>query len=119
MSSPPPRSSILSGADAADDLSHLVQVAGQVSATVPAGSPDDWRRVTYRAVLSAIVRDHVENATGQLEEGDVTSLSEFVAEAANAASSAPPEHRDDAYEVVLQALLEDWVDNWDGSAEDD
>ena len=119
MSSPPSRSTGLSGTDDAIDLSLLVTLAGQVTGAVPAGSPAEWRRVTYRAVLSAVLRDRVENGTGNLEEGDVASLSEFVAEAATAASSAPADHRDDAYEVVLNALLEDWVDNWGGADDDD
>jgi hypothetical protein len=116
MSSTPTRSS---GRDETIDLSVLVGLAGQVLAALPAGSPPDWSRVTYRAVLSAMVRDHVENGTGNLQEGDVSSLSEFVREAAAAAQSAPLANRDDAYEVLLQALLEDWVDNWDSSEDDD
>jgi hypothetical protein len=119
MSSTPPRSTGRSESDDRVDLSVLVGLAGQVVSAMPVGSPPDWRKVTYRTVLSAIVRDHVENGTGNLQDGDVSSLSEFVREASAAAHAAPLEHRDDAYEVLLQALLEDWVDNWEGSDDDD
>lgn len=119
MSTPPSRPILRPGADDAEYLARLVGLAGQVTESLPADSPSSWRATTYRSVLSAIVRDHIDNGTGNLQDGDVASLSEFVVEAAEAASSAPEQFRDDAYEVVLQALLEDWVDNWDGSDLDD
>jgi hypothetical protein len=119
MSSSYPRSFDGSDADEAVDLAPLVTLAGRVADAVPSGHPESWRRVTFRVVLSAIIRDRVENHTGQLEDGDVDSLSEFVTAAAGGASAAPEAYRDDAYEILLQALLEDWVDNWEGSDEDD
>jgi hypothetical protein len=118
MPTPSTRSTSRSEADDPLDLSLLVSLAGRVTDAVPADSPSEWRRVTFRTVLSAIVRDHIENGTANLEDGDVASLSDFVVEAAAAASTAPDEYRDDAYEVVLDALLEDWVDNWEGSDDD-
>jgi hypothetical protein len=105
--------------DEVADLTPLVAVASRVTDAVPAGSPASWRRVTFRTVLSAIVRDRVDNSTGDLEDGDVSSLSLFVRGAAAAAAQAPAEHRDDAYEVLLQALLEDWVDNWEGTDDEE
>jgi hypothetical protein len=97
------------------DLSSHVRIAGRVADALPPGSPATWRRLTYRTVLSAVVRDRVENDTGDLEDGDETSLTDFVRAAAEAASVAEQEHRDDAYEIVLQGLLQDWVDNWNES----
>jgi hypothetical protein len=119
MSSPPNRPADRSDANEIVDLAPLVELAGRVVDTLPAGSPTSWRSVTYRAVLTAMVRDRVENETGDLEDGDAGSLTEFVEAAAAAASKAPAEHRDDAYEIVLQGLLEDWVDNWNEPEEDD
>jgi hypothetical protein len=69
-------------------------------------------------VLAAVITDRVENDTGDLEDGDETSLADFVRAAAETASTAEPEHRDDAYEIVLQGLLQDWVDNWNESDPD-
>ncbi len=117
--SPPQPPDESAGSDEPMDLSSLVEVAGRVAETLPAGSPMTWRRLTYRAVLSAIARDRVENSTGDLEDGDEASLADLVRAAAQAAGRAPLEHRDDAYELVLQALLEDWVENWEGSGADD
>lgn len=108
-----------SAADEAVDLAPLVSIAARVADAVPAGSPPAWRRLTFRTVLAAIARDRVDNSTGDLEDGDVSSLSEFVAGAAAAAERAPLEFRDDAYDILLQALLEDWVDNWEPTDEED
>ena len=119
MSSPPRRSADSSDGNEIIDFAPLVALAGRVVDALPAGSPGRWRGPTYRAVLAAIIRDRVENGTGELEDGDVSSLEEFVRAAAAAASAAPQEHRDDAYEVVLQGLLEDWVDNWNEPEDDD
>ncbi|HXM57247.1 MAG TPA: hypothetical protein VOB72_17740 [Candidatus Dormibacteraeota bacterium] len=119
MSSQYPRSFNGSDAEEAVDLGPLVNLASRVADAVPSGSPDGWRRVTFRAVLSAVIRDRVENETGNLEDGDVESLSEFVAAAVGGAATAPEAYRDDAYEILLQALLEDWVDNWEGTDDDD
>ncbi len=106
-----------------DDTGYLgrtVALADQVTSNLPAGSPMAWRRLTYRAVLSAVLRDAVENDTAGLEADDAENLSRFVRDAATAASRASVEHRDDTFEIVLNALLEDWVDNWDpGDEEDD
>jgi len=119
MSSTTPHSFDRSDPDDVVDLAPMVVMAGRVSESVPAGSPESWRRATFRIVLAAVVRDRVDNHTGDLEEGDVDSLSDFVEVAAAAATRAPEPYRDDAYEVLLQALLEDWVDNWEPSDEDE
>jgi len=120
MSSTPPRwTDETDETDDAIDFAPLVALAARVTNDLPSGSPTGWRRITFRTVLSAISRDRVENDTGQLEEGDLTSLGGFVQLAARAASTAPLEYRDDAYEVLLHALLEDWVENWVGSDSDD
>ena len=119
MSSSHSRSFDRSDHDEVVDLAPMVAVSARVADAVPAGSPDSWRRLTFRAVLAAIVRDRVDNHTGDLEEGDVSSLDEFVEGAASAAIKAPEAYRDDAYEVLLNALLEDWVDNWESTDDDD
>jgi hypothetical protein len=119
MSSSYPRSFDRSGPDEVVDLAPMVAVAARVADAVPAGSPESWRRITFRAVLAAIIRDRVDNHTGDLEDGDVSSLDEFVEGAAAAAGKAPELYRDDAYEVLLHALLEDWVDNWESADDDD
>lgn len=117
--SPTPSSHERATSDEVVDVASLIEVAARVTEAVPAGSPESWRRAAFRSVLSAIIRDRVDNRTGDLEDGDVTSLSEFVEAAGSAASTAPAEHRDDAFEIVLLALLEDWVDNWEGTDDDD
>jgi hypothetical protein len=117
--SPTPSSSERATSAEVVDVASLVDVAARVTDAVPAGSPEGWRRATFRAVLAAVVRDRVDNRTGDLEDGDVSSLSEFVESAAAAASTAPAEHREDAYEILLLALLEDWVDNWEGTEEEE
>lgn len=119
MSSTSSRSFDGSNADEVVDLAPMVAVAGRVAEAVPPGSPDTWRRLTFRIVLSAIIRDRVDNHTGDLEDGDESSLTEFVEGAAAAAGRAPEPYRDDAYEVLLQALLEDWVDNWESTDDDE
>jgi hypothetical protein len=122
MSSPTRRSTDRSDANAPIDFSSHVTLVSDVLDALPLGSPPSWRGITYRAVLGAVVRDRVENGTDDLEEGDVTSLSDFVRSAAAAASNAPAEHRDDAFDIVLQGMLADWVDNWnvsDDEGEDD
>jgi len=108
MSSPPRRSTDNEVAD----FSPLVALAGRVADAVPPGSPTAWRGPAYRAVLNAVIRDRIENDTGDLEDGDVASLTDFVRAAAASAAAAPMEHRDDAFEIVLDGLLQDWVDNW-------
>src|SRR2546429_884706 len=105
-----------------DDPGYLVRtvrLADEVTRSLPAGSPMAWRRLTYRAVLSAVLRDAVENDTGAPDTEDATNLSRLVRSAAEAASQTGVEHRDDAFEIVLAALLEDWVDNWDPDEEDE
>ena len=119
MSSTSPRPFDRPAADEVVDLAPLVGVAARVADAVPAGSPQSWRRLTFRVVLSATVRDRVDNRTGDLEDGDVSSLSEFVEAAAAVAAQAPSEHRDDAYEILLQAMLVDWVDNWEPAEEEE
>lgn len=94
-------------------------LAARVTESLPPGSPMAWRGPTYRAVLTALIRDRIENDTGDLEDGDVTSLTDFVRVAAAAASGAPVEHRDVTYEIVLEVLLQDWVENWNESDEED
>ena len=121
MSSPPRRPD-RSDANEIADFTPLVALAGRIVDALPPGSPMAWRGTTYRAVLTAVIRDRIENETGDLEDGDVASLSDFVRAAAAAAAAAPLEHRDDAYEIVLDGLLQDWVENWnepDGDVEDD
>ncbi|HEY4026195.1 MAG TPA: hypothetical protein VGO86_07165 [Candidatus Dormibacteraeota bacterium] len=115
----PYRPSTQQSPDDAGDLSTLVEVAGRIVDSVPAGSPLTWRKLTYRAVLAAVLRDAVENGTDGLEPDDETNLRRFVQDAAAAAGRATTEHSDDAYELVLQALLADWVDNWDSSSSDE
>ena len=105
--------------DDAGYLGKTVQLADEVTRSLPAGSPMAWRRLAYRAVLSAVLRDAVENDTGALDTEDATNLSRLVRSAAEAASQTGVEHRDDAFEIVLAALLEDWVDNWDPDEEDE
>ena len=112
MSSTPPDSTRRSRGDEGADLTPFVDLAARVTDALPASSPMAWRRLAFRAVLSAVVRDRVQNDTGDLEEGDESVLAGFVGDAAAAASVAPLEHRDDAFEIVLQGLLQDWVDNW-------
>jgi hypothetical protein len=115
----PYRPSFSPSPDDSGDLSTLVEVAGRIAESVPAGSPASWPRLTYRAVLAAVLRDAVENGTDGLEPDDETNLRRFVHDAATAAKRAAMEHQDDAYELVLLALLADWVDNWDSSTSDD
>jgi hypothetical protein len=115
----PYRPSFSPSPDDSGDLSTLVEVAGRIADSVPAGSPATWRRLTYRAVLAAVLRDAVDNGTDGLEPDDETNLRRFVQDAATAAGRAATEHQDDAYDLVLLALLADWVDNWDSSAADD
>ena len=105
--------------DDAGYLGRMVALAGQVAATVPATSPAGWRRIAYRAVLSAVLRDAVENETTDLESEDSDNLSRFVRDASSVAQAAGPEHQDDAFEIVLNSLLEDWVDNRDSPLDDD
>lgn len=118
MSSPPPRPSGRSDNEI-PDYAPLAALAGRVVEALPPGSPMAWRAPTYRAVLAAVIHDRVENDTGDLEDGDVASLEDFVRAAAAAAEAAPLEHRDDAYEVVLEGLLMDWVENWNESDDDE
>jgi hypothetical protein len=119
MPSTPYRSSAQHSPDDSGDLATLVEVAGRITDALPAGSTMSWRKITYRGVLAAILRDAVENGTEGLEPDDEANLRRFVRDAASAAEGAPAEHQDDAYELVLQALLIDWVDNWDSSPSDD
>ncbi len=70
-------------------------------------------------MLSAVLRDAVENDTSGLDPDDADNLSRFARDAATAASRSSVEFRDDTFEIVLNALLEDWVDNWDPGDEDD
>jgi hypothetical protein len=123
MSSPPRRPTDRSDANEIADFAPLAALAARIVDALPPGSPVAWRAPTYRSVLTAAIRDRIENETGELEDGDVESLSEFVRAAALAAESAPMEHRDIAYEVVLDGLLQDWVENWnepeDEADEDD
>jgi hypothetical protein len=119
MSSPPRRPADRSDGYEIADFASAVALAGRIVDTLPPGSPTSWRGATYRSVLTAIIRDRIENETGDLEDGDVASLSDFVRAAAEAASAAPLEHRDDAYEIVLDGLLQDWVENWNESDDDD
>jgi hypothetical protein len=100
-------------------LGRTVSLAGEVTNSLPPGSPMAWRRLTYRAVLQAVLRDAVENDTAGLDAEDTANLSRFVRTAAVAAAQASVEHRDDAYDIVLTALLEDWIDNWDPEEDDD
>ncbi len=103
----------------ADDevwLGRAVSVAGQVVAGLPAGSPPGWSRIAYRAVLSGVLRDWVDNGEASLEDEDVAALSRFVQQAASVATMASPEFRDDTFEIVLGALMDDWVVNWSGGA---
>jgi hypothetical protein len=119
MSSPPPRPSGRSEANEIQDYAPLAALAGRILEALPPGSPMSWRAPTYRAVLAAVIRDRIENETGDLEDGDVSSLEDFVRAAAAAAGAAPPEFRDDAYEVVLEGLLLDWVENWNETDDDE
>jgi hypothetical protein len=119
MSSPPRRPTDRADANEIADFAPLVALAGRIADALPPGSPTAWRGPTYRAVLTATIRDRIENETGDLEDGDVASLADFVRAAAAAAGAAPAEHRDDAYEIVLDGLLEDWVENWNEPADDD
>jgi hypothetical protein len=114
-----PSSTETSWPDDASYLARMVALADEVTNAIPVGAPMSWRRVTYRAVLSAVLRDAVENETTGLDPEDADNLSRFVNDAAAAASAAGLEHRDDAFEVVLNALLEDWVENWDTPDEDE
>jgi hypothetical protein len=106
-----------------DDTGYLGRTAAaaeRVASSLPGGSPLAWRRLAYRAVLSAVLRDAVENDNRGLEPDDAENLSRFVQDAAATASSVAVEYRDDTFEIVLSALLEDWVDNWDpGDEEED
>jgi hypothetical protein len=119
MSSPPRRPADRSDGYEIADFASAVALAGRIVDALPAGSPTAWRGATYRSVLTAVIRDRIENETGELEDGDVASLSDFVRAAAEAAAAAPLEHRDDAYEIVLDGLLQDWVENWNESDDDD
>jgi hypothetical protein len=119
MSSPPRRPADRADANEIADFAPLAALAGRIVDALPPGSPMAWRGPTYRAVLTAVIRDRIENETGDLEDGDAASLSDFVRAAAEAASSAPMEHRDDAYEIVLNGLLQDWVENWNESDDED
>jgi hypothetical protein len=124
MSSSPPRRPLeRADPDEITDYAPLVALAGRIVDALPADAPAAWRGPTYRAVLTAVIRDRIENETGDLEDGDISSLSEFVRAAATAAAAAPAEHRDDAFEIVLDGLLQDWIENWnepdDGDDEDD
>jgi hypothetical protein len=105
--------------DDAGYLGRIVTLADEVTNSLPADSPMSWRRLAYRAVLTAVLRDAVENDTNGLDPDDADNLTRFIRDAAAAASGATLEHRDDAFEIVLNALLEDWVDNWDGDDEED
>jgi hypothetical protein len=118
MPTTPYRPTIQQSPDAGD-LTTLVEVAARVTDTLPSEAPASWRRLTYRAVLAAALRDAVENGTEGLEAEDETNLARFVQDASRAAGRAPAEHGDDAYELVLGALLDDWVDNWDSAPSDD
>ncbi|HZU16307.1 MAG TPA: hypothetical protein VFD01_06890 [Candidatus Dormibacteraeota bacterium] len=101
-------------------LGRAVTVAGQAAAGLPAGSPPGWGRIAYRAVLSGVLRDWVDNGDTTLEGEDISTLTRFVRQAASAAGSAPAEFRDDTFEIVLGALMDDWVINWGGdSSEED
>jgi hypothetical protein len=119
MFSGPYGSTDSSDADQVVDYAALAALAGRAVDALPPGSPAAWRGPTYRAVLSAVIKDRIENGTADLEEGDVTSLTDFVLAAAGAAAAAGPEFRDDAYQVVLEAQLEDWVENWNEPDDDD
>jgi len=119
MSSPPRRPADRADANEIADYAPLVGLAGRIVDALPPGSPMAWRGPTYRALLTAVIRDRIENQTGDLEDGDAASLSDFVRAAAEAALAAPTEHRDDAYEIVLNGLLQDWVENWNESDDED
>ena len=119
MSSPPRRPTDRSDANEIADYAPLVALAARIVDALPPGSPMAWRTPTYRSVLTAAIRDRIENETGDLEDGDLESLSDFVRAAARAAESAPMEHRDTAYEVVLEGLLQDWVENWNEPEEEE
>jgi hypothetical protein len=119
MSSPPRRPTDRADANEIADFAPLVALAGRIVDALPPGSPVTWRAPTYRAVLTATIQDRIENETGDLEDGDLASLTDFVHAAAVAASAAPMEFRDDAYEIVLEGLLQDWVENWNESGDDD
>jgi hypothetical protein len=119
MSSPPRRPIERADPEEITDYAPQVALAGRIVDTLPADAPPAWRGPTYRAVLTAVIRDRIENETGDLEDGDVSSLSEFVQAAATAATAAPEEHRDDAYEIVLDGLLQDWIENWNEPEGDD
>ena len=119
MSSPPRRPADRSDANEIADYAPLAALAGRIVDALPPGSPMAWRTPTYRSVLTAAIRDRIENETGDLEDGDIESLSDFVRAAALAAQAAPAEHRDAAFEVVLDGLLQDWVENWNESEEED
>lgn len=119
MPSTPPASDDPTWLESSAYLARMLALAGEVTDSLPAGSPMAWRRLTYRAILSAVLHDAVENDTDGLDPQDAANLSRFVREAAAAASTAAPEHRDDAFELVLQALLEDWVDNWNIDDDED
>jgi hypothetical protein len=119
MSSPPRRPTERSDANEIADYAPLAALAGRIVDALPPGSPMAWRTPTYRSVLTAAIRDRIENETGDLEDGDIESLSDFVRAAALAAQAAPAEHRDAAFEVVLDGLLQDWVENWNESEEED
>ena len=119
MSSSPRRPTDRSDANEIADFAPLAALAGRIVDALPPGSPMAWRAPTYRSVLTAAIRDRIENETGELEAGDLESLSDFVRAAAKAAESAPMEHRDTAYEVVLDGLLQDWVENWNEPEDED
>ncbi|HYW24749.1 MAG TPA: hypothetical protein VE953_11345 [Terriglobales bacterium] len=119
MSSPPRRPTDRADANEIADFAPVVALAARIVDALPPGSPTAWRGPTYRAVLTAVIRDRIENETGDLEDGDAASLSDFVRAAAAAAAAAPAEHRDDAYEIVLDGLLQDWVENWNEPVDED
>ena len=100
-------------------LAGSVAIANRVSQSLPATSSDAWRQITYRLVLTAILRDWSENDTTELEEEDVTNLSAFAELASSTARQAGMADHDATFEVVLKALLDDWVENWGESLGDE
>ena len=100
---------------AAPGLPGALALAAKVSQALPADSPATWRRAAYRSVLASVLPGAVQ---GEGHE-DADILSQYVREAAAAASTASPEHRDDAFELVLGALLDDWAEEWDMSDDED
>lgn len=100
-------------------LARMVAAAERVANALPSDAPPAWRHTTYRSVLTAVLRDAVENETSSLEAEDTANLSRFVEDAARAARGSAADLRDDTFEIVLGALLEDWVDNWDGPGDGD